>query len=235
MLGRIVAVFVRTVIAVALLSAILSLAVTSGAIDVGLGDGEQIDTPHPLPDWPFNWDIVIENESSEVGSPAQLDDDTAVGEPVTDDPGTSSVGPAGSVTSDAVEVAIHERINEIRTEAGLSSLEHDDEIANIARTYSHDMAERDFFAHVSPEGERPADRFGDLFPNSCRAIGENLAVFNTVGTTDAETLAERIVDGWMESPGHRDNILTESWDRQGIGVYADDSRVYATQKFCDSR
>lgn len=235
MIGRILAVFVRTVVAVALLSAVLSLAVTSGAIDVGLADGEQIDTPNPMPDWPFTWDFVIENESSKGGSPAPLDDDATVGEPITDDPGTSSVDSAGSVTSDAVEVAIHERINEIRTEAGLSPLEHDTEIATIARTHSHDMAERGYFAHVNPEGDRPADRFGDLFPGSCRGVGENLAVFSTVGTTDAETLAERIVDGWMESPGHRDNILTDSWDKQGIGVYADGSRVYATQKFCASR
>ncbi len=46
-----------------------------------------------------------------------------------------------------------------------------------------------------------------------------------------EEIASRIVDGWMDSPGHRQNILETSYDKEGIGVVADE-RVYVTQNFC---
>ena len=46
-----------------------------------------------------------------------------------------------------------------------------------------------------------------------------------------EDLAFRIVDGWMNSPGHRENILTETYDRKGIGIGAEES-VWVTQNFC---
>jgi uncharacterized protein YkwD len=48
-----------------------------------------------------------------------------------------------------------------------------------------------------------------------------------------EKIAISTVDGWMESPGHRKNILTEMFDLEGIGVVIDeDDKVYITQNFC---
>ena len=54
------------------------------------------------------------------------------------------------------------------------------------------------------------------------------------GEPPEEAIATQFVDMWMNSDGHRQNILTERWNNEGIGVYYDseDGEVYATQNFC---
>lgn len=234
-IGRIVGSVIRIALFALLLSVLISAALTLGMIDAGEDDGA-IDTPEWLPDWPFVWEVPVDGESDRAPGPEQSPGQEEVeGDPVREDPGTTSVETGGTtVTSDDVEERIHERVNAIRSEHDLSQLDHDDEIASTARTYSHDMGERDYFSHVSPEGESPADRL-DEYPSECSAVGENLALVGTRGAADADEIAERVVQGWMNSEGHRENILTARWDSQGIGVYIDGDRVYATQNFCDRR
>jgi uncharacterized protein YkwD len=148
---------------------------------------------------------------------------------------------------------IHSRINDIRTRHGLSSLNWDQELAAIALAHSRDMAERNYFDHVSPEGKDFADRYREHgYSRTTRvgnveyAGGENLFLGNVVKsyTYDQntgeilsysyftlESLADTAVEGWMESPGHRENILTP-FSREGIGVWVDDDgEVYITQNF----
>lgn len=235
LLGRLVGSVVRIALFTVVLSFLLSAAVSMGAIDVGLEDGATVETPDPLPDWPFVWEVPIDDApGAEPETRPDRGAEADAGDPVREDPGTTSFETGGtSASSDEVEARVHERINAIRADEGLSRLDHDDEIASIARTYSHDMGEREYFSHVSPEGERPGDRFGGLYPSECRAVGENLALVGTAGAGSADEVAERIVDGWMNSEGHRENVLTARWDSQGIGVYVVDGRVYATQNFCD--
>lgn len=113
------------------------------------------------------------------------------------------------------------------------------------------MAQNDYFSHESPSGETRSDRY-DEFGYDCRADidgsryytgAENIlyTYYDTnVGTedgtvryTNADELARGIVRGWMNSEGHRDNILMDAWDDEGIGIYVTpDGKVYATQNFC---
>lgn len=230
---RLLGAVVRVVLFALILSVLVSTAVSMGVIDVG-PDNSTIETPEPLPDWPFVWEIPIDGDSGvepkTQPSPAEGD----VGEPIREDPGNTSVDTGQvSISSNEVETRVHERINTIRADNNLSHLDHNDEIATIARTYSHDMAERGYFSHVNPEGEGPDDRFGDLYPRKCHAVGENLALVGSTGAMDADEIAKRVVNGWMNSEGHRENILTARWDSQGIGVYIGDERVYVSQEFCD--
>ncbi|MFC6904229.1 CAP domain-containing protein [Halalkalicoccus tibetensis] len=214
---------------VALLLGLLWSASLMGLVDTSEVDQPVVEDVVEPPEWfidsPFVWEVPAQEEG---GEPPEVDPDA---EPAEGDPGTTS---EGDVSSDEVEAEIHAQVNEIRAEHGLSELDHDDEIAGIARTHSQDMNERDYFSHTNPEGESPADRFGDLHPSECRAVGENLAYIQTgIGSGgSAEEIAERIVQGWMDSEGHRENILRDGWDSEGIGVYMDDGRVDATQKFC---
>lgn len=232
-IGRMLGGVVRIVFGIVVLSLLLSAAVSMGVIDVGPGDDGTIDTPEPLPDWPLVWEVPVDTDPAEQG-PRTDPTATNGSEPHTDDPGTTRLEAGeSSVSSEEIEARIHDRINAIRSENDLSQLDHDDEIASIGRAHSYDMAERDYFSHVSPEGAGPDDRLGDLYPSTCRAVGENLAYVGTAGATDADEIAERIVDGWMNSEGHRENVLTGRWDSQGIGVYIDGQRVYATENFCD--
>lgn len=233
-LGRFLSAVIRLVLVVVVLSLLLSTAISMGMIDVGPGDDGTIDTPEPIPDWPLVWEIPVDTDIEPDSEPPESADHANGTERPTEDPGTTRLDTGeSSIHSEEVEARIHDRINTIRTEHDLSQLDHDDTIASIGRTHSHDMAEREYFSHTNPEGEGPDDRFGGLYPSQCRAVGENLAYVGTAGATDADEIAERIVNGWMNSEGHRENVLTARWDSQGIGVYIADQRVYATQNFCD--
>jgi uncharacterized protein YkwD len=154
-----------------------------------------------------------------------------------------------------LERRIHDLINEERRKQGLSSLEWDSRLADIARYHSKDMAERNYFDHASPEGEDFAARY-DKFGYKCETRvgnvvykgGENLFLNNLVESYvyDRETgevveyrfntiedLAKDTVQGWMESPGHRENILTPYFKREGIGiVVTGEGKVYITENFC---
>lgn len=112
------------------------------------------------------------------------------------------------------------------------------------------MAQREYFAHINPDGEAPMDRFQDV-DNYCRGYGENIALTwvdrpvdnsaadETVRYRTAEGLAEGLVNQWMNSTDHRRAILeqgTPDWDRGGVGVYIDDDgAVYASHNFCRER
>ncbi len=96
--------------------------------------------------------------------------------------------------------------NAERDKAGCPTLRIDERLRDAARGHSEDMAERNYFAHTSPEGVTPWDRAKDAgYPDPS---GENIAR----GYPDAET----VVQAWMESPGHRANIL--NCDSRAIGV-----------------
>ncbi|MDQ2051356.1 CAP domain-containing protein [Natronolimnohabitans sp. A-GB9] len=166
-----------------------------------------------------------------------------------DDPGTSSYETdVETVDSETVEDFVHAEVNDRRAEHGLEPLEWDGTVASVSRAHSDDMAQREYFDHVTPEGEAPMDRFQDV-DNYCRGYGENIALTyidrpvqdsasdDTIHYRTAEGLAEGLVDQWMNSTDHRQAILEEGdtpdWDRGGVGVYlTDDGEVYASHNFC---
>lgn len=150
-----------------------------------------------------------------------------------------------------VETLVHEYVNERRSDHGFAPLDFDTELREIARYHSKDMARNDYFSHESPSGETRSDRY-DEFGYDCRAYvdedryytgAENIlyTYYDTNVTTDdgtvrytnADELARGIVRGWMNSEGHRENILMDAWNNEGIGLYVtSDGKVYATQNFC---
>lgn len=147
-----------------------------------------------------------------------------------------------------LEQEVHRLVNLQRTKNGLNSLIWDDKIAIIAREHSQDMVKRNFFSHYNPDGEGPTERGNrhgyycrkDYFSYYTYGLAENIAqtpiYSNVVGcgsTTDLESLAKCIVDGWMSSPSHRENILTNTYTKTGIGIaYSEDNKAYSTQVFC---
>ena len=148
---------------------------------------------------------------------------------------------ATAVDEAETEQLVHEAINDERTAEGLDPLEHDDDLQAVARGHSADMIDQEYVGHESPDGVTPADRLDDA---GCPAGGENVAQSwvgepvdvdgeQFVANNEAE-LADHLVERWMDSPGHRENVLRESFAESGVGiVVTDDNRVYATQKFCD--
>ncbi|MEU6355150.1 CAP domain-containing protein [Streptomyces sp. NPDC047072] len=98
--------------------------------------------------------------------------------------------------------------NRERARAGLRPLAVDAHLTSAAQAYSTDMAVRAFYSHTSPEGTQPWDRAAAA-GSSRRTIGENIAC-------GQRTPAE-VVEGWMNSPGHRANILKPDFTHIGIG------------------
>lgn len=132
-------------------------------------------------------------------------------------------------TLGSVEGLILERVNEERRRRGLSPVKPEPQLSKIARRHSKDMIVRNFFSHVNPDALAPTDR---IFRQHRRLIGlggENIWTGNF--RTDPEALGKRIMDGWMNSPGHRENILRSSFTHLGVGVVRQDSVVMATQNF----
>ncbi len=154
--------------------------------------------------------------------------------------------PRADLHETRIEAAIHEQVNEIRAEQGLRPLVYDDELEQIGRYHSADMAQSDYVGHESPRGEGVRDRY-ERFDYDCRIRlqgsnvihgGENVFFirFGGVDYTD-EDIANRAVEGWLNSTGHRENLLADHWFRQGVGVTVLEEEtgnfsVYVTQNFC---
>ncbi|MEV0642745.1 CAP domain-containing protein [Streptomyces sp. NPDC050619] len=98
--------------------------------------------------------------------------------------------------------------NRERARAGLRPLATDPPLSAAAQAYSADMAARAFYSHTSPEGTQPWDRAAAA-GSTRRSIGENIAC--------GQRSPAEVVDGWMNSPGHRANILKPDFTHIGVG------------------
>lgn len=115
-------------------------------------------------------------------------------------------------------------VNKERLKNGISPLTEDENLRELARTYSEDMFSRGYFSHYNLENQSPFDRM-DEANISYGYAGENLALAPST---------ELAMQGLMNSPGHRANILNANFAKIGIGVM--DGGVYGkmfTQEFTD--
>jgi uncharacterized protein YkwD len=114
-------------------------------------------------------------------------------------------------------------VNAARAGAGCAPLLADSGLAAVAQAHSADMRDRDFFDHVNPDGLDPFERAEQAGQTSSRA--ENIA-------SGQETAAEAMAD-WMDSSGHRDNILDCELRTLGIGLAEGPGGPWWTQLFGD--
>ena len=148
---------------------------------------------------------------------------------------------------------IHELVNGQRAANGLASLSVDPALVALALNHSMDMAENNYFSHIDLSGENPTDRgnasgifciknyssyytYGiaeNLFQNNLyTSVTDTNGVYSYAWSTQ-EAIAQSTVTGWMNSAGHRKNILTFTFGSEGIGVaIASDDKVYITEDFC---
>lgn len=138
-----------------------------------------------------------------------------------------------------VEKYIYDMTNKHRKAAGLPPLERVPKVDAIARHHSQDMSRRNYFSHDTPEGLDPTDRAeragydctADHGSHYTHGLAENI-FWHSGDWYGAERLADKIMDWWMNSPGHRQNIMNPDYDRIGVGVAIGAGAVYATQNFC---
>lgn len=110
-----------------------------------------------------------------------------------------------------------ELINEIRVNAGCPALEYDEKLSEIAEEHSYDMARNNFFSHTNLRGQNVVAR--------ARAVGY---VYTWIGENIAagSTTPEQVVDRWMRSPDHRDNILNCNFTEGALALSVNSNSQY---------
>lgn len=112
-------------------------------------------------------------------------------------------GPTDPVVARFIDLA-----NAARREAGCGELDWKDPVAEVALRHSADMRTRVYFSHTNPEGQSPFDRL-DAAGIRYRAAAENIL--------QGAVTAEGALDLWMNSPGHRANLLECAYTGHGVG------------------
>jgi len=143
--------------------------------------------------------------------------------------------PAGVSFLDEVERYVLDFTNVERRKYKLSILKYDPMLQTAARTHSADMLEREFFDHASPEGRTLYDRIAIIHRQLIGLTGENIGMWQGYDVNEARKLAEEAVDGWMNSPGHRENILRPHFSHLGVGAAVKGDTVKITQNFSSTQ
>ncbi|MCA1022225.1 CAP domain-containing protein [Halobacillus litoralis] len=120
----------------------------------------------------------------------------------------------------AFEKEVVELTNQEREKQGLEPLKLDTELSGAAKDKSLDMQNNDYFSHTSPTYGSPFDMM-DQYGIDYRTAGENIAM--------GQTSPEQVVEGWMNSQGHRENIMNPDFTHIGVG-HAEEGN-YWTQMF----
>ena len=122
----------------------------------------------------------------------------------------------------SIESEVVRLVNAERSKQGLSPLKMSAELSKVARTKSQDMADKNYFSHTSPTYGSPFDMMKQ-FGIKYNTAGENIA--------KGYDSAQSVVTGWMNSPGHRANILSPNFGTIGVGYVEKNGTTYWTQMF----
>lgn len=133
---------------------------------------------------------------------------------------TTGTPASGNIDNQSFEQQVVTLVNEQRAANGLAPLTLSAELSNMARAKSQDMHDNNYFSHTSPTYGSPFDMMKS-FGITYRTAGENIAM--------GYATPEAVVTGWMNSAGHRANILNASYTQIGVGYVADGN--YWTQEF----
>jgi uncharacterized protein YkwD len=136
-------------------------------------------------------------------------------------PHPKTSAPAQNLSAEDLAVQL---TNQQRAQHGCSALRLDTHLRAAARAHSQDMHARGYFDHNSPDGKTPWDRIkASGYVGAGRGFAENIAM--------GYATAQAVVNGWMNSPGHRANILNCSLKAVGIGVAYGSGGPWWTQDF----
>ncbi|MDQ6786409.1 MAG: CAP domain-containing protein [Acidobacteriota bacterium] len=127
----------------------------------------------------------------------------------------------------ALEHLVFDLINKKRAEFGLSPVAWSDDLERLAHAYSNDMATNNFFSHQGLDGKMVNNRADAMGITRWHSLGENIA-YNRGYASPAES----VVESWMKSAGHRENILNNRWQKSGVGIaVTPEGAYYFTQVF----
>jgi len=137
---------------------------------------------------------------------------------------------ATALAQSPLELQVFRDTNAARKRHGLSALKWNYSAYRAARDYARKMLRQGFFGHVSPDGSTPGQRMlaAGVYQYE---VGENLAYY---GNYSAKAAAAKVVQDWMNSPHHRENILRPEFNLVGIAIARDKNLTYIVQEFISS-
>jgi uncharacterized protein YkwD len=200
---------------------VAAVVILAGVPAIPQDSGSSLNAPSPVTGDGGSQPTVQEYSTDQRDTPTQTDEET--------------------FNRTKVERYVWEFTNEERSKNGLSRIEYAPRIVEPARNHARNMAEHDYVGHTQPNGETMKERSSSV----CRYPGENaIGAWYERNYEDRKTgslyysdsereLAKHSVARWMNSTGHRENILRSRWNELGVGVHKrDDGKVFAAQTFC---
>lgn len=174
-------------------------------------------TTHTVVSGDTMWKIAVKHQ---IGLSEIIEANPQITNPALIYPGQVLTIPTlGTETLDYEQEVIR-LVNIERAKYGLPALTEDWELSRVARYKSQDMKDKRYFSHTSPTYGSPFDMMKS-FGLSYRTAGENIAM--------GQRTPQQVVNAWMNSSGHRANILNSSYKKIGVGYVA--SGNYWTQMF----
>ncbi|MFJ7405910.1 MULTISPECIES: CAP domain-containing protein [unclassified Lysinibacillus] len=171
-----------------------------------------------------NWSnhkwVVTKPHTTAPSKDTQTNQQTNQQNNTTTTPPTTSKPTTTTSDVNAFEQEVVKLTNAERTKAGLKALQTDDKLMAAAREKSQDMQSKKYFSHTSPTFGSPFDRMKAL-GITYKSAGENIA--------QGQRTPQEVVQAWMDSPGHRANILNATYTHIGVGYVK--SGNYWTQQF----
>ncbi|MGE7840343.1 CAP domain-containing protein [Lysinibacillus sp. NPDC093712] len=165
------------------------------------------------------WDVTKPHTTT-PSKDTQTNQQTNQQNNTTTTPPTTSTPTTTTSDVNAFEQEVVKLTNAERTKAGLKALQTDDKLMAAAREKSQDMQSKKYFSHTSPTFGSPFDRMKAL-GITYKSAGENIA--------QGQRTPQEVVQAWMDSPGHRANILNANYTHIGVGYVK--SGNYWTQQF----
>ena len=195
------------------LALILSIAIMSFLFVVGASAA----STHTVVKGDTMWKIAVKYQ---VGLSEIKSVNTHIKNPDLIYPGQVLNIPTKDAAATSYEQEVVRLVNEIRRNNGLKELTHDWQLSRVARYKSQDMKDNKYFAHNSPVYGTPFQMMKS-FGITYKTAGENIA--------KGQATPQAVVNAWMNSSGHRANILNPSYTHIGVGYVAGGN--YWTQMF----
>ena len=195
----------------------LAKTITLASMSLILSTTAMANTYHTVVSGDTMWKIAVKYET---GLSEIINANTHIKNPSLIYPGQKIAIPQKDTTASSYEKEVIRLVNEIRAKNSLGTLKEDWELSRVARYKSEDMKNNNYFSHTSPTYGSPFDMM-KKFGISYRGAAENIA--------KGQKTPQEVVNAWMNSSGHRANILNKNYTHIGVG-YVKSGNIW-TQMF----
>lgn len=195
----------------------LAKTITLASMSLILSTTAMANTYHTVVSGDTMWKIAVKYET---GLSEIINANTHIKNPSLIYPGQKIAIAQKDTTASSYEKEVIRLVNEIRAKNSLGTLKEDWELSRVARYKSEDMKNNNYFSHTSPTYGSPFDMM-KKFGISYRGAAENIA--------KGQKTPREVVNAWMNSSGHRANILNKNYTHIGVG-YVKSGNIW-TQMF----